>query len=251
MKNVLIVGYPKSGTTWISRLVAELIEAPVMGYWQSDHHDPAISNTERRAKYSCYKSHHPQSVLSKDSRLNYIIHVYRDPRSVCSSAMHYFRDVRWLKQSTFLAPLVNSFAKLFFRERVWRKKLIAAVLYGDENVNVNMALSWNSFIQAYLSDAGVLSISYEEMLNFPKETCLKILDYLDMNSELQNVEHAIASQSFEAMKSDYITNKNKGGQYLMRKGAADSWKTELNNTEIDLINKELKPVLMQLNYPLN
>ena len=42
MKNIIVVGYPKSGCTWATRLVAELVGCPVGGFWQSDKKEIAV-----------------------------------------------------------------------------------------------------------------------------------------------------------------------------------------------------------------
>jgi hypothetical protein len=39
--DVVVAGYPKSGTTWVVQLVAELIGGPVVGFWDSGHDEIA------------------------------------------------------------------------------------------------------------------------------------------------------------------------------------------------------------------
>jgi hypothetical protein len=38
-RRVLVVGYPKSGNTWLTRLTAELLNAPVRGFWNEPHRE--------------------------------------------------------------------------------------------------------------------------------------------------------------------------------------------------------------------
>lgn len=97
MKNVIIVGYPKSGNTWITRLTAELIGCPVSGFWnEPDNQEIAVEGQSRNSEFRCFKSHHPLSELSntfdtKDHKKNHIIYVIRDPRDVSVSGAHYFK----------------------------------------------------------------------------------------------------------------------------------------------------------------
>ena len=63
MKKIIVVGYPKSGCTWATRLVAELVGCPVAGFWQSDKKEIAIEGEDRVSDFRCYKSHHQLAEL--------------------------------------------------------------------------------------------------------------------------------------------------------------------------------------------
>ena len=54
-KNIIIVGYPKSGTSWLSRLVAELIQCEFLGDWGYDK-DKDMCNHEN---FLCGEGQHP------------------------------------------------------------------------------------------------------------------------------------------------------------------------------------------------
>jgi hypothetical protein len=57
MKNIIVIGYPKSGCTWATRLVAELVGCPVAGFWQSRRKEIAIEGEERVSDLSLPTNH--------------------------------------------------------------------------------------------------------------------------------------------------------------------------------------------------
>ena len=65
-KKVVVVGYPKSGCTWLVRLVAELIQCPVTGFWgEPDNPEIAIEGTERKSDFEFSKI----STINTDTKL--------------------------------------------------------------------------------------------------------------------------------------------------------------------------------------
>jgi hypothetical protein len=96
-KRIIICGYPKSGNTWLTRLVAEIVGCPVTGFWCDPSNDEeAIEGLDRDSEYQCFKAHHNADQMARTlSRMGNgsekIIYIYRDPRSVVVSAAHYFR----------------------------------------------------------------------------------------------------------------------------------------------------------------
>ena len=56
MKNIIVVGYPKSGSTWITRLTAELVGCPITGFWnQSNQNEIAREGQDRTSDFRCFK----------------------------------------------------------------------------------------------------------------------------------------------------------------------------------------------------
>src|SRR5258708_15888610 len=97
MKKIIVVGYPKSGCTWATRLVAELVGCPVGGFWQSRKNEIAIEGEARISDFRCYKSHHQLADLGvrPNDPETWIIYVLRDPRDIALSAANYFQFDRF------------------------------------------------------------------------------------------------------------------------------------------------------------
>ena len=67
-KNIIIVGYPKSGTNWLSRLVADLLQCDFLGDWGFETVNASgIKAKNNVNEFQIYKSHHTFNKLEKAS----------------------------------------------------------------------------------------------------------------------------------------------------------------------------------------
>lgn len=66
LNTIVITGYPKSGNTWLTRLVGEVTQFPVVGFWnEPDNPEIAIEGLDRENGGEVYKSHHTVSEIFK------------------------------------------------------------------------------------------------------------------------------------------------------------------------------------------
>src|SRR5262245_10669587 len=90
-RRVLVAGYPKSGNTWLTRLTAELLGAPVKGFWKEpDNDEIAVEGQTRVSDIEVYKGHHSYGAMRRDFSLADVVYVVRDVRDVAISGAHYF-----------------------------------------------------------------------------------------------------------------------------------------------------------------
>lgn len=244
-KNIIVIGYPKSGTTWLSRLVAELVQCPLQGDWGFDHIQALYKEGEERdSDFKCYKSHHTYQELSNVSKdtIHKIIYIVRDPRDIVISGLHYFNF--YSKKKIFLKKLSLSWlTKLFSNvlEKKQKKKMINAVLNGDQSINKWLRLSWRDHLNNYKGKE-VLFVKYENLLDHPQETCTAILTYLEVEKNSAHVLNSIENQSFEKRKKEMISTDNPLLKKIIRKGTHGYWKDAFTEKEKMVFNKYIKDI---------
>ena len=91
MKKIIIVGYPKSGNSWLTRLVAQLLDCPAKGFLYHEKPEMVTEGLQRDSAYVCYKSHHQWHELKQEDQQAKIICITRDPRDVSLSGRSYFK----------------------------------------------------------------------------------------------------------------------------------------------------------------
>lgn len=232
-KNIIIAGYPKSGTTWISRLVAELATCPLQGDWGFGHIKALYEEgVNRDSPYDCYKTHFTyDEISSKDEKEVFkIIHVLRDPRDVVISGSHYFNFTNTPQKVLKKIGLNTSLFSISSTEK--KKRMIKAIIEGDKKVNQWVSLSWKNHLETFI-DKDVLSIRYEDMLINPQEQCSKIVQFLGIDIDVKHIDNCIKKQSFDKKKEETSHSEDIHFKKLLRKGEQGYWKNEFTEQEKD------------------
>ena len=251
MKNIVIVGYPKSGNTWVTRLAAELIQCPVSGFWYSSHEEIAKEGMERISEFACYKSHHQLHKLESFTEKPWkIIYVIRDPRDIVFSGIPYFyADFRKKTEHQLLTLLIPD--KMHFwlggRHKI-KREMIQAVLHGNANVHAWCKVSWSRHMTPFLQRPDILKIKYEALLEKPVESCKTVLQFLSLSRTDEEISRAIYNQSFDTVKTKLKKSGVSHQSGFLHKGKAGYWKDGLTASEKELFIQHLKQEFQQLGY---
>ena len=232
-KTIVVTGYPKSGNTWIARLVAELVGCPINGFWSHRKTDDrGIEELDRISDYCCYKSHDQYHECS--SRINditHLVYVVRDPRDIVISGAHYFK---------FKGIFPNS-----LRSKI--KKMFKTVLNGRKKTHYYCRIPWSQHVKPFIEN-NIFYVKYENMLLNPKEQCLRICEHLKIKVSEQKLLQAIENQSFGNKKEFFKKIKNFNSYRHLRSGKMGEWKTQLSKVQINRLTRELNPTLDLLGY---
>jgi hypothetical protein len=259
MKRVLVVGYPKSGCTWATRLVAELIGCPVAGFWQSDKKEIAVEGEDRISDYRCYKSHHQLTELGNlpNDPKTWLLYVLRDPRDIAISAANHFHFDRYPKISDLFRRFRQSeklyrhtFYPLLVRQRYRLEEMTGALLAGSARVHNWVRVSWRDHWRPY-QDAGVPVIRYEDLLHSPLEQCAVILNHVGLSRTVDEIARAVESQSFARKKQTLLEQGETGRAKFLRVGRSGQWREQLPPDLQQRFSEELGSELEFWNYPLN
>jgi hypothetical protein len=222
MTEIIVVGFPKSGNTWLSRLLGELCQCPVTGIGSAhpiaeEGLDRDSTNVVRQLHLkptSIYGDDRPPNVWESavdnaywfgtelwDPEETIIIHVIRDPRDIAVSIRHY-----WQRDSLAEA--------------------IEAMVFGHHPLKTHGP--WAEYIKRWLPLVDVHWVKFEQLVKDP----YKVLTNLCVTANLPNFiacDIAIKRQSFQATKARIAKEGNDmpyGREVQdrnLRKGVAGDW----------------------------
>ena len=256
LKNVVVVGYPKSGNTWVTRLTAELLNCPVSGFWQEpDHTEIACEGLERPVQIQCFKAHHLLADLAIDvsSSANKVIYVVRDPRDIVLSGASFFRfngfpETRETLEKLPLGKAV--YQKVFYPILHYRQlkieQMIDTILQGNQDISW-CDIPWKKHYKSYL-DSPALFVRYEDLLANPVGEATRILEYLNQSRDLSFIESVVERQSFDRKKQEFARKKEKYKAMFMRSGKSGEWRKRLSTAQKKRLTKSLKPDLKFFSY---
>ncbi len=232
-RRVLVVGYPKSGNTWVTRLTAELLDAPVRGFWgDPGRHEIAVEGQERRAPIDVHKGHHAFSVTARDFAASDLVCVVRDVRDVALSGAHYFS----FRKRTFmgrLAYLARSVRRRFAPhvEVDYRlRRMVEVLADGDASVSEWCAQPWDEHVRAYL-DAGAFVVRYEDLLDDAEGQARRLLRHLGVERSSAQIQAALRSQSFGVARERFLAAGDLARAKFLRAGRQGDWRGVLTTEQ--------------------
>ncbi|MBA3833158.1 MAG: sulfotransferase domain-containing protein [Chthoniobacterales bacterium] len=236
MKNIIVAGYPKSGCTWATRLVAELVGCPVAGFWRSEKKEIAVEGRDRISDFRCYKSHHQFTELGispAHSATTQIIYVLRDPRDIAISGANYFEFEHYPQIAFFFRRFRrgeklyrHTLYRLLVRRDFRLEKMTEALLEGAGEVHNWCRVSWSKHRRAY-EEAGVPIVRYEDLLTQPEKESARILQHLGLERSPEAIATAVRKQSFERKKAALQESGETGRAKFLRVGKSEQWREKL------------------------
>jgi hypothetical protein len=261
MKNrIIICGYPKSGNTWLTRLTAEIVGCPVVGFWcEPFNKDEAVEGVDRKSEFECFKAHHSIDQLMRTLDIygngtEKIIYVYRDPRAVIVSASHYFvfpPDHPRLLKILRLFPKGAGFYYKFAQSSTHALDIMTKGLVRGTTHGAWLNEPWKSHVAGYLGREDILVLSYESLTLDTLAAARHITQFLSIDRSIVDLENAICVQSFERKKKQFQADGMKANSDFLRRGKIDSWRDELPVDSIKYVEEKLGSFMRLLGYVIS
>jgi len=231
--DIFLASFPKSGNTWLRFLIANAIKPNTeINFRNIDMIVPDVYSANATANsltgQRFLKVHHPYF-----EHYPKCVYVVRDIRDVMVSYFHYMKKLGQFNGT------IDEFAKRYSELHdfgTWKQHIKSAIHFSKKH------------------PGRILIIKYEDLLNDPRSALKKILEFTKINFT-GNIDEVIAKCSFAALKE----NENEHGSQFMditrenffRQGKMSTWKSELPEKSVFILEQENSEELNYFGYPLS
>ena len=272
-KNIFLASYPKSGNTWLRAIILSALQQKniinvkdlskirllsdkmnftsfknkiyekkgLIDYdWMSKNIILCQKKLNENTKYNFFfKTHSVRHKSFTNETVNAgFIYIVRDPRDVVVS-LSYFLGIN-------LDEAIN--------QVVFNKQLMT-----NTNGARELVSNWELNIKSWLEYKTVpcLFIRYEDLLIKPNNIILKIIAFINIvtNKNIlnnkKNIDKIIKNTNFKILQSQEISNGfNEASKHskFFRSGTLNQWKDVLSNTQVQIIDNNLQPLMKYFNY---
>ena len=272
-KNIFLASYPKSGNTWLRSIIgnfynfhkefslSDLKSIPLLSikkHFSEFKNKIYINNDELHFDWVAQNIIKCQNLLNnKPNHLNIfkthsVRHKNFTNETVNAGFIYIVRDPR-----DIIISLKNFSGKEIDKtidEFLFSKKLMIATNGAQELLS-----TWELNVQSWLNYNSVprLIIKYEDLKLNSKEIILNIKEFLNkihrlnINLREEDIDKIIENTNFDNLKKleningfDEATKNSK----FFRSGTSNQWKDVLTNTQVRLIEKNLKSLMRYFNY---
>lgn len=249
---IIVAGYPKSGTTWLARLVGELLVCPVEGFLNKPgENEMAKEGEDRHSDFYVLKAHQLYNEITSSIDNARVIYIVRDVRDVVVSGARFFRfrpGKPLKKLPSFVRPFKRLYKKYFWNtERRRFEHMINAVANGID-IPRWMDTPWDQHIQTFI-DNNVYILKYEDLVRDTVGKCEDILQSLGRTDISRNhIEAAVEKQSFKRVKKKFLADGDAQNIKLMREGKTRAWENLLTESQKMFLMERFDNTLKNFGY---
>ena len=247
-----VVGYPKSGNTWLCYLLAYCLNSKY-----DDMDDPG---THPRNEYQRKHVKGGLKHVSYESELGPVLktHRLRIANQDDSPVIYLVRDGRDVMVSYFF--YINAFTKkkrLALKKHFWE---VASHKFGVSKIETSLkrsgfhrflrqhASEWANHVNTWIARNPTAVVRYEDLHTVPKET----LDSLMMRLNAQVLSDIIL-KAVEMFNFQRLTGRQSGEEdrkSFFRKGIVGDWKNHFSKRDLDCFQHEAGDTLEMLGYQI-
>lgn len=252
-KSIFVIGFPKSGNTWLARLLSEATQSKIEA---TNVFDGAENSPNRKGPYIICKRHDSvDTVLTERSRAVYII---RDIRDVLVSAFFFnngFIHEDWVKHSGISGRMIRGLSKLYFWHQVmrmnrkWCGNELAVIMDWIHRRKSTIG-NWSEHVSYWANNRSVIVVRYEDLLKNTESEMKRILRSLEIVVSNEKLRKTILNQDFKKKKAEFIRVNDSTNAQFLRSGESGGWRNFLSPVMVKSIEKKHAAVMKKYGYKL-
>lgn len=266
---IIQVEYPKSGGTWVYKMVSYYLNIPVFSLLECKHGNPVageISDPEMARREGCdgknpfpgqkefgfiSQTHElPNNRLFRPENCSY--YLVRDGRDVIVSYFFYESRYQVKKSQTvsklsLMMDILNHYATLFWPERRRYSRIVdLSKEKGLSDKYVAMrAREWRYHVESWLRTRKPY-FRYEDFLNDTQLELYRVLNHIDAEIDPDLLEETVRLMSFENCRK--LENGLDEDRRFYRKGIHGDWMNHFTCEHREIFKKIAGPTLIDLGY---
>ncbi|MEQ8361379.1 MAG: sulfotransferase domain-containing protein [Cyclobacteriaceae bacterium] len=251
--DIFLVGYPKSGNTWIRFLIGNYISNGECNFINSHLYVPGLSEhidvcnemdqqrfMSTHFSYLSFKKFMRKYTRTGSGNVPKIIFIARDGRDVAVSYYYHLIKAKKIGSHVSFSEFINMFNS------------------GDFNPFQN----WNQYVLNWMDkgpkEFDFLLVEYSELLENPSKQLRRMLEFSGVRVNDKMLLTAVGASSFNNMKTmeksqskDHIRLKDTSSSLMfVRSGESGGWKNEFSDASLKKFEKVNKKGLVKLGFKL-
>ena len=226
--NILVINeYPKSGGTWIAKMIASLVDRPFTDNRMSIPRSSVVMRT-----------HWDPTELTNG------VYVVRDGRDVMVSLFHH--RCRRAVQDPQVAQQVNSVYPFAISANKIKEQLPQFIEIEMTTRTAGSPLSWHEHVSAGMANDHLQLVRYEDMLN-DAPAALKTLGDVLLGDISVTPERAHAVATLHDRRNA-LSSTHGMGRSAIRSASAGEWRDNFSDEAIEVFNKHCGDTTRELGY---
>jgi hypothetical protein len=230
MKDIFVVGYPKSGNTWFQNLIASLVYGVTTEFTPDTLIQELVPDLHHKRYYRRF--HTPMFFKSHDL-----------PTPACRRVVYLIRDGR--------DAIISYFYYLRTIERVEIDPLEAA-----RSGKGLVPCRWHEHVEAWLANphgAEILTIRYEDLKTDTARELRRFCEFVGLDRSDANISSVAANVSLENMRKQesafgWARPHWPRNQTFLRRGKVGSYRDEMSPAILEAFTASARPTLEKLGY---
>jgi len=255
--DIFVVGYPRSGTCWMTWLLSDILDSPI----EKSYSPLAYEDVGREGPHRIWQLHavpmrgRRGKLVNGDQRINLsymrdrkLVHMIRDPRDISVSHLHYFT----------VSNIIDTLVWMGGEDHEWNLGKPVEQIFADIKLDKRhewIKQGWSAYVSNWESCSMEHSIVfYENLLLAPKICMTELMIELGFDVDEERITQAIARQAFDAKRKQIAKTLHlrlygpKIQMRNLRKGIAGDWKNYYTRREAELAQEIFGDMMLKLGY---